>query len=199
MTKLQIVGIVVLVVIIAIIIISRINKKRKAKKEMAMHAEDKLREQALDRVILNPDAPKTVQTQNQATPFSVTYDANNVQHDKMSNFAMAGSNKIMVQLTENSELSAKKYMLDPAYGINIGSREGENHIVLNDIYVDPVQCNIAEYEGKIYMRNAGNSGKLVLVRGSERAYVERNAVELRTGDFIVISQTMFRVDLIKLK
>lgn len=200
MGKLIIVAIVSAVISITISVIKITGKRRKIKKELAMRAQDKLREEALDSVILNPNAPTSARSTTQATPFSVTYDSGNVERDSSSGKAeKSGGSKLMVQITENSELSAKKYMLDPSSVINIGRSETSNHIVIMDDAVDSVQCNIVEKDGRIYIRNAGASGKLILVRGTERAFVEKNPIELKNSDRIMIGKNIFKVDIVKLK
>ena len=49
----------------------------------------------------------------------------------------------------------------------------------------------------MYVRNTGGSGKVTLVRGSQRAYVEKKAVEIKSGDEILLGNTVFKIELIK--
>lgn len=199
MIKFSWIGILIFVLVPLIKLIIKIHKKNSKKTELAMHAEDKLREDALDQYILNPSAPPVSKETVEAKPFEVSYDASNVERVSpvKGKSKKKPEPKIMVQLIENSELSSRKYMLDPSAGINIGSRKGKNDIVVADTNVDSVQCNIIESNNKIYVRNMGGSGKLVLSRAGQRAFVEKKAIEIKTADLILLGKTVFRIELVK--
>lgn len=194
-------GFAVLLGISLIKLIIKIKKIKETNNELTMHAEDKLREDALDQYILNPSAPIVDKAVSEAKPFEVSYDASNVErvnHKKRKWFGKRKTKpKVMVQLIENSELSARKFMLDPNLGINIGRKKGKNDIVIVDDGIDDVQCNILDINGIIYVRNQGGSGKVVLSRAGQRAFVEKKAIAIKNGDLILLGKTVFRIELIK--
>ncbi len=199
MIKYAIIAIAVIIILILLIFL-KIRLSRSAQnKAMAIQAGDKLREEALDRVLLNESAGAQEAETFSAKPFEVSYGEQGAAK------AQAGQAKkrkkaplkLMVQITEKSELSVRKYMFDPRQGIRIGSRKGKNNIVVVNPEVDEIQCELLEHEGRIYMRNTGGSGKVTLARGGQRAYVEKKAVEIKSGDEILLGNMVFRVDFIK--
>ena len=181
------------------IILIIISKKRKEKKAKALQASDKIREEALDRLLLNQETESRKEEPTfAAVPIAVNYDVNSVEKtkDSTSRKKRNKSKKVMVQIVENSELSARKYMLDPQKGIFIGSKAGKNHIVISNANVDERQCEIRENAQKVYVRNTGSSGKVILRRGKQSAYVEQKYLELKTGDTLLIGNMLYRIDLI---
>lgn len=198
MIKVKIVIGIIGVVLIGIALIT-ISKKRKEKKAKALQASDKIREEALDRLLINQETEsRREEATFAAVPISVNYDVNAVEknRDSSSHKKRNKSKKVMVQLVENSELSARKYMLDPHKGIYIGSKAGKNHIVVSNSNVDERQCEIRENSQKVYVRNIGSSGKVILKRGKQSAYVEQKYLELKTGDTLVIENMLYKIDLI---
>lgn len=165
---------------------------------MAILAEDKLREEALDKILLNKNAENKKGEALLATPFEVNYDVARIEKNKKASAKKEKKDsKVMVQIVENSELSARKYMFDPKKGICIGSKVGKNHIVITGSKVDAKQCEIVESAGKVYVHNIGNSGRIVLQRGNQKAYVQQKYVELKSGDCIILGDTIFEIDLVK--
>lgn len=162
---------------------------------MAIQAEDKLREEALDKIILNDKAQNDEGDVFSAKPFEVNYDAASVE--KHTEKAKKAKYRTMVQIVENSELSSRKYMFDPSKGIHIGGKNGKNDIVVSDMSVDDQQCEIVLSSSTVYIRNLGGSRKVVLKRGKQQAYVEKKYVELKSNDVILIGKTIFRIEIIK--
>lgn len=199
MIKYAIMAIGVVILAILLIFLKRSHSKNAKNKAMAVQAEDKLREEALDRILLNENARSKGEETFSAKPFEVSYDAQGT--DKRSagqgKKKKRSSVKVMLQITEKSELSVRKYMFDPSSGVRIGSKKGKNNIVVTDPQVDEMQCELLEHEGVIYIRNVGGSGKVVLTRGGQRAYVEQKAVVMKSGDEILLGKTVFQVDLVK--
>lgn len=187
----------IIVIILILIFINTLSKKRKIKKHKAMLANDKLREEALDKLLMNTEAEvKRDDRTFAAVPVAVNYDANLIEKADSAKKKKNKPKKIMVQIIENSELSARKYVLDPGKGIFIGSKVGKNHIVIGNENVDERQCEIREKAGKVYVHNIGTSGKVILKRGKQRVYVEQNYLEIKTGDALVIADTVYKMELI---
>lgn len=184
-------------ILLTVIILSLISRKRKDKKIKAQIVGDKIREEALDKLLLNTETVvKKEEKTFAAVPIAVDYDTNSIEKVNSLKKDKKKSKKIMVQIVENSELSARKYVLDPKKGIFIGNAVGKNHIVTNSENVDERQCEIREHLGKVYVRNSGKSGKVVLRRGKQGAYVEQNYLELKTGDLLLLGNIIYKIDLI---
>ena len=106
----------------------------------------------------------------------------------------------MLQITENNHISTRKYMLDPSKGIYIGSKTGANHIVVgNASTVDDRQCEIVESGNKAYVHNLGISGRVLLSRGGNRAYVEQKYIELKSSDTLYIGESILEIEIIRAK
>ena len=159
-----------------------------------------MREEALDRIILNENNSEE-EGANPAIPFEVRYDSNHTNKINPSKGRKSGksNSKIMVQITENNEISARKYMLDPSKRIYMGSKNGKNHIVVSDQHIDARQCEIIENGQNVYVHNIGGSGKLVLIRAGKKAYVESKYIELRSGDVLSIGETTFGIEVVRTK
>ncbi|MBE5881926.1 MAG: FHA domain-containing protein [Lachnospiraceae bacterium] len=187
-----------IVAAIALVVVMRIlSKKRARRREMEIQASDKLREEALDRIILNSQGASRQSEVYSAKPFEVNYDSKMVEKQPSVLSGVKLGSSLMVQIVENSELSARKYMFDPKQGIRIGSRQGMNNIVISSQEVDEVQCEILEHKGQILIRNVGRSGRVILERGKNRAYVEQNLLEMKSGDAIFIANMVYRVNFVK--
>ena len=184
-----------IVFVILFFFLIKIRKKNKKQKIMSIQAEDKLREEALDKIILNDKAQNDEGDVFSAKPFEVNYDAASVE--KHTEKAKKARYRTMVQIVENSELSSRKYMFDPSKGIHIGGKNGKNDIVVSDMSVDDQQCEIVLSSSTVYIRNIGGSRKVVLKRGKQQAYVEKKYVALKSNDVILIGKTIFRIEIIK--
>lgn len=183
--------------LLVVIIFSIISKKRREKKVKAQLAGDKIREETLDKLLLNKEAEiRKDENTFVAIPVAVNYDVNSIEKINTSEKKKNRRNKVMVQIIENSELSERKYMLDPRKGIFFGSKTGKNHIVVSDSDIDERQCEIRENTGNVYVRNIGNSGKLVLKRQKQSVYVEQKYIEIKAGDTLLIGNTIYKIDLI---
>lgn len=183
-----------IVLITLFILLIKIRKKNKRQKIMTIQAEDKLREETLDKIILNDKAQNDEGDVFSAKPFEVNYDAASVE--KHTEKTSKDKYKTMVQIVENSELSSRKYMFDPSKGIHIGGKIGKNDIVVSDMSVDDQQCEIVLSSATVYIRNLGGSCKVVLKRGKQQAYVEKKYVEMKSNDMILIGKTIFRIEII---
>ena len=184
--------------IILSIIVIIVKKCRGKKKEMMLRAKDKLREENLNQSILNPAAQMKTDSMLSARPFEVSYDQANVSKNREKGLKQKrNDSSVMVQIVENSGMSERKYMFNAGNGICIGAKAGKNDIVITDPAADAVQCKIQSKNDKVYNLNVGKSGHLILRRKNKSAYVERAAVELKSGDSILIGETVFQVGIMK--
>lgn len=196
----KIIGLVIVLLGLIVTLCIVVNK-HKNKKEKMLLASNKMREEALDKLLVNQEAALKKEKENTfaAVPINVNYDVNAL--DKSMGKAVGKKSKskgkkMVIQIVENSELSVRKYMFDPQKSIFIGSKNGKNHIVNSSVTVDERQCEIREIQEKVYVRNIGDSGKVILTRGKQIAHIEQNYIELKNGDIISIANTTYQIDII---
>lgn len=189
-SKYGIAGILAGLLLALITVLIKNNKKRKYKNEVRLYAEDKLREEKLDHVILN--SYEGCEKMNDA---SVPYDVDYVMaNEKMSGVNGHGNPSEMIQLIEHCELSSKKHVLNARRVISIGSRRDGNSIVVPD--VAEYQCQIFCYQNGIFLREVAGNNLTVLQRGKKRAYAQSKGIQLKSGDRIILNQVYFDVMLL---
>lgn len=186
-------GIILLALILLIFLYRRYGRRR----EMERLAQDKLREQALDRIILNEYAGKGEDAAVSETPVEVDYQKGRSPKEKKRRGLAKRDKKTMLQIVEKGELSERKYILDPRKKIFMGSGNGKNHIVINDPNVEERQCEIIESEGRVYVHNVGSPGKCILKRGKQKAYMENRYIELLTGDEIHLGGRKYKITFVR--
>ena len=119
------IALIIIGILLLLFILTKAGRRYSDKKNMAIVAGDKLREEALDKRILNQDVKKEEEAAASALPFEISYDSGRLEKKgKRSLGKQKKAAKTMLQLTETSELSARKYMLDPSRKIYIGSKIG---------------------------------------------------------------------------
>lgn len=171
-------------VILGLVLLSRLIKRRNAKKEMQRNVEDKLREEALDRVLTDGRRQEKVSAN---VPFDVKYDLD--KRKKARGDEQQSVSEIMVQLIEHSELSTRKYMFHITDRITLGSKARENDIVITSAHVSERQCELFRIGTELFVKNVGKTGSVQLYRKNRQMMVTREAVqlknhdELRVGDF----------------
>ena len=171
-------------VFLGLCFVSWLIRRRNAKKEMERNAEDKLREEALDRVLTDGRKQEKVSAN---VPFDVKYDLD--KRKKARGEEHQGVSEIMVQMTESSELSTRKYMFHITDRITLGSKAGENDIVITSAHVSGRQCELFRIGRELFVKNVGKTGSVQLYRKNRQMTVAREAVqlknhdELRVGDF----------------
>ena len=172
----------------AVWLLSHLWKRRSRRRELERSAEDKLREEALDRALVDrpPDADPAP-----SIPFEVRYDQN-----KKGGQAPRGGGEVMLQLTERGELSTRKYMLHVTARVTLGSRTGENDIVVSGSRVAPRQCEIFRIGHDLFAKNLAPRTRVILNRGRRRLTVGAEAVQLRSGDELLIGHFVYEVTIL---
>lgn len=189
-SKYGIAGILAGMLLVLITFLIKNSKKRKYKNEVRQYAEDKLREEKLDHVILNSH-----EGCERVRDTSVPYDVDYVMGSEQSGGANGyGNPSEMIQLIEHSELSAKKHVLNARRVIAIGSRRDGNSIVVPG--VAEYQCQIFCYQNGIFLREVAGNNLTVLQRGKKRAYAQSKGIQLKSGDRIILNQVYFDVMLL---
>lgn len=158
---------------------------RRQKKNMESKAMDKLREEELDRNILNPNTQNHELRARAEKPVQVKYISPEVQRSK----------KQMLQILEIGELSTKEYMLNPAERIKIGCGN-ENTIILNDLSLGNIKCEIGIYGGILGASSNDSTQRVVLIRKKNRIFLENIPIEIKTNDIIQLGKTSLKIAVI---
>ena len=160
--------------------------------EIERNAEDKLREEALERVLVGDlrDSKKG------ALAFDVKYDQD-PRSKKNRGDATFGEMPVMLQLTEKSELSTRKYMLHADKRLTIGTQADTNDVVISGPNIEKIQCEIVRIGKQLYANNLGKPGQVLLKRGKKQLILEHEAVELRDNDVIYIGNYTYHVTILR--
>lgn len=181
-----IIGSGVAALILLIILIVRIKKRKSREEEIRSRARDKMREEALDRIILNEKAEVKNLKAGSEKPFEVRYDTGSAKKEE--------GKKLMLRIEEISELSVRQYMLDPANSISIGSAK-DNSIVISGI--DPRQCVIGKQGKILYIMNTGSGNSVDLLRKKKKVSIDNRKLELLDGDEVHIGVVKLRIIFVK--
>lgn len=191
-----------LLFILVLIILQIVSKSRRKKKEISLYASDKLREEELDRLLINDKAGLNPSEMFSAKPIEINYSADN-QNLQSRKWKRKGKNhgteKLMVHITEISALSKKRYVLNPEHGILIGSKQGKNDIVVLDEHVEQQQCQLVKFKNKIYVRNIGKTGNVILQRGKKFAKIRGQSIAIYSGDILRVGNIVLKIDLEQVK
>lgn len=180
------------VLVIALVCAVILSRRRKKKREIERNAEDRLREEALDRILTGgiQDGKRSV------AAFDVRYDQEQ-RGKKTEGGASASQSPVMLQLTEKSELSTRKYMLHAAGKLTIGSRSDLNDVVISGKNIADCQCEIDRIDRSLFITNRGKPGQVLLKRGKKQLVLDREAVELRDNDILYIGSYTYRVTILR--
>ena len=176
-------------VILLIILIVTLRKRKARIRAIHTKAEDKRREEELNRLILNPNAAVADQRQQAEKPYAVRYGV------EEENKAKVKPKRRMLQIEEHSELSVRSYMLDPAYPITIGSGK-DNTVVLPGGRHEASVCVIEMLGEKICLSRSSLSEEITVVRGKNRTGIERKKLEMHSGDLIMIGDDYLKLTIV---
>lgn len=180
--------ILIVVAIIGSIILTVMLKIRKSKeKELKMIAEDKLRDQALNKALANELCNKE-KVNVESLPYEVDYTQQQLGGREM------GQDKIMLQITAYSELSKRKFMIELKERVRIGKAK-ENEVVIKEAQVLPLHCEIFRYQNAVYVKDL-SSGHTILNRKKQRVYIDSKGLRLKTGDRLLIEDMILEVNII---
>ncbi len=175
-------------IILGMMIIAMIwlRVKKAKQKELKMIAEDKLRDQALNRALANDlYGGKKVSDSIESLPYEVDYNQSQLDNGQTT------QDKMMLQVTACSELSKRKFMIELKDVIKIGRAKG-NAIMIKDLAALPVHCEIFRHANDAYIRDfSGN--RTLLNRKKQQVYVDEKGIKLKTGDKIVVENTILEV------
>lgn len=183
---------ILMAVIIAVVVIVMIwlRVKKVKEKELKMIAEDKLRDEALNRALANDLCGDQKAGGNiESLPYEVDYNQSQLNNRQTK------QDKMMLQITACCELSKRKFMIELKDAIQIG-RAKENTIIIKEQGVLPVHCEIFRHLNDVYVKDfSGN--RTLLNRKKQQVYVGDKGIKLKTGDKIVIENTILEVTIVE--
>ena len=180
---------IITVIALLIVILTKWVKSRNRKKELKRAAEKQMREESLERMILN-ERNASIERNRANNPYEVSYEKGVASQGRRA------AGQIMVSLEEKNELSTKKFVLNPMKPIRIGSGLQGNDVVVQGEGIAEFQCEIFESGGKIYVRNKNAGSPTVLRRKRERALIDDRGLRIQTGDMIIMGKVVYGVTLI---
>lgn len=187
------------VLILLICFFKKYMKHRGKKKEIAMAAADRMRDENLNHIILNSYADRR-DGREVYMPYDVDYGGSDKSGSRKGNQMDVSAGKrgqLMVQLVEKTELSTRKFVLNPERGIRIGSNAQDNDISVLSEGIAPRQCEIFAVGGKIYIRDMGEGSRTILKRKKERVIVDGKGIRLLSGDSILFGSVTYDITIIK--
>jgi hypothetical protein len=143
---------------------------------------DKLREEELDRVILNPKFNSDELRARMEKPVNVEYLSE----------ASSGERSRMIHITEMGVLATKEYILNPRDPISVGTGN-DNTIVLSDLSVGDLKCEIMVHNGILAAKSNDHEKKVVLKRNKKSTYLMNELIEIRSLDEILLGKTTIRI------
>ena len=180
---------VVVSVILLIILIVRLKKRQARIRAIRTKAEDKRREERLNRLILNPNARVEDLQQQAEKPYDVRYGVADEGR------AVSKQKHWMLQIEEHSEISVRSYMLDPSNPITIGSGK-ENTVVLPGARHEQRVCVIEMHGGKIYLGRVSAAEEVSVARGKNRTGIASQKLEIHSGDIIELGSDYLKLTMV---
>ena len=187
---------VILLLVIGIRILKKVISHKQQKKELRQVSADKIRDENLNNIILN-NLAENGSLKEAYRPYEVDYSNSNAEGSgNAGKREKTGESRIMLQLVEKTELSTRKFVLNPAKTIRIGSNLQDNDISVLTEGIFPKQCEIFAFGSKIYVRNLSTENNTVIKRKKERAIVDKKGIRLLTNDIIIIGKVSYDVTII---
>lgn len=183
----------IILLLIGITLIRKFMQKKQKSRELRQAAEDKLRDENLNNVILNnhigSNRPREVHV-----PYDVDYSNPGGDNNKsLSDNSKRKDGHVMLQLVEKTDLSTRKFMLNPIKKIRIGSDLQDNDISVLSEGVSPYQCEIFSVSDKIYIKNLSHENQTILKRKKEQAIVDEKGLRLLSNDKIILGSVVYEV------
>ncbi len=184
---------ILIVVFLIICFFKQMIKKSQKRKEIKRAAEDRVRDENLNSIILNNHG-NAKDNREIYKPYDVDYsngEQGNVNKNRSG--SVMDSQQIMIQLIEKTELSTRKFLLNPAKKIKIGSDLQNNDISVLAEGISPHQCEIFAVGNKVYIRNTGDKYKTIIRRKKEQAFVDDKGIRLLSNDIIILGKVTYDV------
>lgn len=192
-------GIIAASVLFLFIILFRIVKIRRNRKEMRQQAENKLREEALDRVLIGA---KSASSNNSPgpVPFDVRYNSDPKRRRKKASRPTQDSelrSAVMIELIEQTELSTRKYMFHVKDRITFGNRTAQNDIIVFGPRIAKRQCEIFRMGRELYIKSEAEGTPVILKRKNRQTTVGAEAIKLSGKDELLIGDSAYILEILK--
>lgn len=189
-------SVILFLLIMGIIFLKKIVCRRRKNREIEQAAADKIRDENLNNVILN-NCAKDSNLKEIYKPYDVDYSNPNDEHGKDSTkYEKKADNHIMVQLIEKTELSTRKFMMNPIKKICIGSSLQDNDITVMAEGISPHQCEIFSGRNNVYIKNLSSENRTIIKRKKERAIVDERGVRLLSNDVVILGCVSYEITII---
>ena len=184
----------VLALFLAAVFLKKFIRYREKKKEIAQAAADRMRDENLNNIILNSHAA-TDSNKELYKPYDVDYSSKDKGGSKGNDKDISDIKRgqPMLQLIEKTELSTRKFVLNPAKRIRIGSNQQENDISVLAQGVAPHHCEIFAAGGSVYLKNTGKGTRTIIRRKKEQAIADNKGIRLQTGDSILVGAVSYDI------
>lgn len=190
-----IIAVLALAFFLLIFFLKKYMKRREKKKEIALAAADRMRDENLNSIILNSYADRS-NKKEVYRPYDVDYgspDKGGGGKGSRTDFSSGKQGQPMIQLVEKTELSTRKFVLNPAKIIRIGSDLQDNDISVLAEGISPHQCEIFAGGGKVYIRNTGEGTRTIIRRKKQQAIADNKGIRLLTGDRILLGTVSYDI------
>jgi len=167
-------------------------RQNQKNRELTRAAADKARDENLNNAILNHCSRG--KTKEVYKPYDVDYSNMNDDANKsIREFPKEREVHSMIQLVEKTELSTRKFMLNPARKISIGSDLHDNDISILAEGISLHQCEIFSVRDRVYLRNLSSENKTIIRRKKTQAIVDEKGVRLLSNDIIILGRVSYDI------
>ena len=178
-----------------IFFLKKFMRRCEKKKEIVQAAADRMRDENLNNIILNSHTG-TGSHKEIYKPYDVDYSSRGKSGSNRGgsqDTAAVKHGQPMLQLIEKTELSTRKFILNPAKRIRIGSDLQDNDISVLSQGVAPHHCEIFAAGGGVYIRNTGEGVRTIIRRKKEQAIADKKGIRLQTGDCILLGTVSYDI------
>lgn len=127
-------------------------------------------------------------------PYDVDYSSTNCDTGKKpGEHSKKAESHVMVQLIERTELSTRKFMLNPIKKIHIGSDLRDNDISVLAEGVSAHQCEIFSVGNRVYVKNLSSDNRTIIKRKKNQAIVNEKGVRLLSNDVIILGRVSYDI------
>lgn len=179
-----------------IVFLKKFFHRKRKNKELEQTAADKIRDENLNNVILNSYANNS-NLKEVYKPYDVDYSSPNSEKNKgVGKRKAQDMQHVMVQLIEKTELSTRKFMMNPSKKIRIGSGLQDNDITVLAEGVSLHQCEIFSVGNKVYIKNLSSENRTIIKRKREQAIVDERGIRLLSNDVVILGYVLYEITLV---
>lgn len=195
--KIILAAVIVAAVMAGIVVFRKLFMKKQKEKELSQAAEDKMRDENLNQVILNQHRGGE-RFREVHRPYDVDYSRPNSAGGRGSaDFPMGGEGNIMVQMIERTELSTRKFMMNPVKPIRVGSDLQDNDINVLAEGISAHQFEIFAVRDKVFVKNVSSENRTILRRKKEQAIVDEKGIRMLSGDVIFAGHVSYDITIVQ--